>query len=77
MKDGLTHHTRSPLSDPHSNDATTDSRTVVFIYTVGPLIIESLWANKRVSAGALGALDDPLDVQTKILKSVRVPVDHT
>ena len=34
--------------------------------TVGPLIIESFWAKKRVSTGALGALDDPLVVQTKI-----------
>ena len=33
--------------------------------TVGPLIIESLWAKKRVSTGALRALDDPLVVQTK------------
>ena len=36
------------------------------IFTVGPLIIESLWAKKRVSTGALGALDNPLVVQTKI-----------
>ena len=35
-------------------------------YTVGPLVIESLWAKKIVSTGALGALDDPLVVQTKI-----------
>ena len=34
--------------------------------TVGPLIIESLWAEKRESTRALGALDDPLVVQTKI-----------
>ena len=34
--------------------------------TVGPLIIESLRAKKRVSTGALRALDDPLVVQTKI-----------
>ena len=35
-------------------------------HTVGPLIIESFWAEKRVSTGALGALDDPLVVKTKI-----------
>ena len=45
--------------------------------TVGPLIIESLWTKKRVSTGALGALDDPLVVQTKIWKSCWVPVDNT
>ena len=38
----------------------------LILYTVGPLIIESLWAKKRVSTGALGALDDSLVVQTKI-----------
>ena len=36
------------------------------VSTVGPLIIESFWGNNRVSTGALGALDDPLVVQTKI-----------
>ena len=35
-------------------------------YTVGPQIIESFWAEKRVSTGALGALDDPPVVQTNI-----------
>ena len=45
--------------------------------TIGPLIIESIWTKKRVSTGALWALDDPLEVQTKIWKSVQVPVDHT
>ena len=34
--------------------------------TAGPLIIESPWVEKRVSTGALGALDDPLVVQTKV-----------
>ena len=34
--------------------------------TVRPQIIESLWAKKRVSIGALRALDDPLVVQTNI-----------
>ena len=34
--------------------------------TAGPLIIESSRAKKRVSTGALRALDDPLVVQTKI-----------
>ena len=34
--------------------------------TIGSLIIESLWAKKRVSTGALEALDDPLVVQMKI-----------
>ena len=37
-----------------------------FLDIVGPLIIESLWAKKRVSTGAHGALDDPLVVQTEI-----------
>ena len=36
------------------------------MYTVGPLIIESLWAKKRVSTGALEALDGPLVVQMNI-----------
>ena len=35
------------------------------VCTAGPLIIESLKAEKRVSAGGPGALDDPLVVQTK------------
>ena len=30
----------------------------------GPLLIESLWAMKRVSTGALGALDDLHVVET-------------
>ena len=34
--------------------------------TVQPLIFESLWAGKRVSTGALRALNDPLVVQAKI-----------
>ena len=33
--------------------------------TVGPLIIESLWAGKLVSTGALEALNDLLVVRTK------------
>ena len=37
-----------------------------FSVTVEPLSIESLWAEKRVFAGALGALDDSIVVQTKI-----------
>ena len=37
--------------------------------TVGPLLIESFWAEKRVSTRALGALDDPVVVQTNIRKS--------
>ena len=36
--------------------------------TAGPLIIRSLLAEKRVSTGALGALDDLPVVQTKIWK---------
>ena len=47
------------------------------VCTVGPLIIESLWAKKRVSTGALGPLDDPFVVQTKVRKSDSVPVDIT
>ena len=34
------------------------------LYTVWPLIIESLWTKKRVSTGAFGALDDPVVVQS-------------
>ena len=34
--------------------------------TIGLLIIESLWVEKRVRTGARGAQDDPLEVQTKI-----------
>ena len=33
---------------------------------VGRLIIESLWAEKGVSTGALGPVNDQLVVQTKI-----------
>ena len=50
---------------------------IVILYTVGPLIIESLWAKKRVTTEALSALDNPFVVQTKIWKSVCVPVDNT
>ena len=31
---------------------------------VGPLFIESLWAEKQVSTGALEGFDDPLVIQT-------------
>ena len=41
----------------------------IYAHTVGPLIIESLWTKNQVSTGALGALDDPFVVQTKIRKS--------
>ena len=41
---------------------------IAILNAVGPLIIESLWAKKRVSTGALRALDDPVVVQTKIWK---------
>ena len=34
--------------------------------TVGPLIIESLWAKIGVSTGVLVVLDDPLVVQPEI-----------
>ena len=44
----------------------TSKSTCAHVSTVGPLIIESLWAKKRVSTGALEALDDPLVVQMKI-----------
>ena len=46
----------------------------IVLHTVGPLIIESLWAKKRVSTGALRALDDQPVVQTKIWKRGWVPV---
>ena len=42
-----------------------DPNSMLSLFTVGPLIIESFQAKKRVSTGALGALDDPLVVQTK------------
>ena len=38
--------------------------------TVNPLIIESLWAKIRVSAGALGALDDPMWSKRKFQRAV-------
>ena len=47
------------------------------VCTVGPLIIESLWAKKWVSTGALEALDDTIVVQMKIWKTDWVPVDDT
>ena len=37
-----------------------------YVCTVEPLQIESLWAKKRVSTGALRALDGPLVVETMI-----------
>ena len=40
------------------------------LYTVGSLIMKSLWAEKRVSTGALWALDNPLVVQMKIWKTL-------
>ena len=36
------------------------ARNYLSSYPAGPLIIESLWAKKRVSTGALGSLDDLL-----------------
>ena len=36
------------------------------VISVGPLMIESPWAEKRVSTGAMETIDDPLVVQTKI-----------
>ena len=47
-----------------------DIRTDGPNYTVGPLIIELFWARKRVSIGALRALDNPLVVQTKLERAV-------
>ena len=44
--------------------------------TVGPVNMESLGGKKRVSTGALRALDDPSEIQTKIWKSGWVPVDN-
>ena len=38
----------------------------LYLHTVGPLIIDSIRVKKRVSTGALGALEDPRVVQTKI-----------
>ena len=40
--------------------------SMLTVSIVGPLIIEPLQAEKRVSTGAIGALDDLLVVQTKI-----------
>ena len=56
--------------------STHDYMLTLPVNTVGPLIIESLWTKNRVSTGALGALDDPFVVQTKIWKSSWVPVDN-
>ena len=50
--------------------------TQYILYTVGPLIIESLWAKNGVSTGALEALDNPLVVQKKKWKTW-VPVDNS
>ena len=61
-----------PISDENAlNFISTIAFIIKFIVspiltTVGPLIIESFQAKKRVSTGALGALDDPFVVQTKI-----------
>ena len=56
---------------------TTAALQALSLRTVGPLIIESLWARKWVSTGALEALDDPLVVQMKIWTTDWVPVDNT
>ena len=40
------------------------------LYTVGPLIVESPLATKRVSTETLEAFSDPLAVRTKISKQV-------
>ena len=45
--------------------------------TVGPLSIQSPWAGKRMSTGALDALNDLLIVLTKIWKNGWVPVVNT
>ena len=42
------------------------STTMLCAYTAGPVIIELLQAEKRVSTGAHGVRDNPLVVQTKI-----------
>ena len=46
-------------------------------HTVGPLCMISLWAKKRVSTGALEALNNPPVVQTKIWRNGRDSVDNT
>ena len=51
------------------NRCTKRHRENVIVYIpVGPLIIESPWAEKQVSTGALEALDDPSAVKTKYRK---------
>ena len=44
---------------------------------VGPLILEMLWAKRRVSTGALWAQDDSLMVQTEFWKSSAFHVENT
>ena len=51
-----------------SHDSYTYATKSGLSHTVGPRIIESFWVKNRVSTGALGALDDPCVVRTKILK---------
>ena len=40
--------------------------------TLGPLIIESLWAKERVSTRALGPLDNPLWSKRKFERAVEM-----
>ena len=49
-------------------DVKSNGNSYNVLHTVGPLIIASLWAKKRVSTGTLPGLDDPVVVQTKIWK---------
>ena len=60
------HAVRTSQSLVHSKDFVFRIEQNRVLGTVGPLIIESFWAEKQVSTGALEALDDPLVVQTKI-----------
>ena len=46
-------------------------------HIVKPQMSESLWVEKQVSTGALGASDDLNMIQTKIVKSTWVPVHIT
>ena len=61
------HYISATIEYKLGNASVTSSRYLLFFQcTIGPLIIELLLAKKRVSTRALGALDAPLVVQTKV-----------
>ena len=63
---GTSTRPRAGDSGPFAVVSPTSEESPHDVDTVGSLLLESLWARKRVSTGVHGALDDPPVVQTKI-----------